>query len=81
MLKRGFCQPPIAGIAQIKAMDALTDRAFNPGPSRVALLELRCFLAHPCRLQRVVLGFGAQFQGAWARGRMGTVRTIVTGAA
>ena len=79
-LECGLRQPPIAGVAQIKAMNPLADHAFDPGPSLVALHEVLRFLAGACGVQGFVLRLGPQVARAWARGRLGTYAPFATGA-
>ena len=72
MRECGFRQPPIAGGAQINAMNPLADRTFDPGPSLGALRKLLRFLAGACGVQSFVLRLGPQVARAWARGSLGT---------
>ncbi len=66
MLQRCFRQPSIPRIAQIKTVNALADRPFDPGSSLVASLKCFCFLAYPGRLQGVVLRLWPQLQDTWS---------------
>src|SRR5215510_6362777 len=80
MLQRCFRQASIACVTQVKAMGALTDRAFDSGPPPVVLLELLRLLAGAGRLQCFVLRLRPQFQNARATRGAGTGRAFSTGA-
>src|SRR5215207_8954049 len=79
MLQRCFRQTSIAGVAQVKAVGALADRAFDPSPPLVALLELLRFLIGPCNLQRFVLRLRPQLQHARTTRCFGTRLALTTG--
>src|SRR4030095_5046671 len=60
VLQVRFLEPPVPGVSQPEASDALREGPFDPGASLIALLSL--LTAIPClgRAQRLVLGLGRE---------------------